>query len=111
VPGVMSFVLSGWTAPGAFFHSVDQFWVIVCWMVSVPHLAASLTLFLRWGAVPLAFATTLGALFCSEWLCHEVFHVYNMHDFGLYFVCPSYSALCVACHVLILRRLPAMAAR
>jgi hypothetical protein len=110
-PGLIAFLISGWVQPKAFFHSTDQFMVIVVWMISVPHLAAALSMFLRWGAVPLAFGLTLGLLLCSEWFFHRVWGGGDLRQFGLYVVCPMYSVLCVLCHVAILFRLPRLAAR
>lgn len=110
-PGLIAFLISGWIQPNAFFHSADQFMVIVIWMISVPHLAAALSMFLRWGAVPLAFGLTLGQLLCTEWFFHRVWGGGDLRAFGLYCVCPMYSVLCLLCHVAILNRLPRLAAR
>lgn len=110
-PGLIAFLISGWVQPQAFFHSSGQFMVIVVWMISVPHLAAALSMFLRWGAVPLAFGLTLGLLLCSEWFFHRVWGGGDLREFSLYVVCPMYSVLCVLCHVAILIRLPRLAAR
>ncbi len=111
IPGVGAFVWSGMISPRAFFHSEDQFFVITCWMLSVPHLAALLSLYMRWGATPLAFGTTLGTLILSEMLFHRFAPGWTLREFGFYFVCPLFVTLIALCHALILRQLPQLAAR
>ncbi len=83
-----------------------MFWAIVAAWVAVAHFAALLSLYIRWGAVPLAFA-------CA-WLpfmgCAVILMPGGPEDGLGVLMILFYGALCAACHGLIGHRLRELAA-
>ncbi len=83
-----------------------MFWAIVAAIVAVAHFATLLSLYIRWGAVPLAFA-------CA-WLpfmaCAMILMPRGPEDELGVLMILIYGVLCAACHALVGRRLRDLAA-
>ncbi len=75
----------------------------------VPHLAAVLSLYLRWGGVPLAIGLGVASLF--GWV--SVFQAFRVGpgDTIVSVATLIASVICVACHFWVVSRLPTIAAR
>ena len=86
-------------------------WYFVSQVVLFIHLATILSLYVKWGAVPLAFAGVYGGNMLMMIFAAMLFR-FSPPDEGFLGVLAVFAiALCVGSHVLIGRRLQELAAR
>ena len=110
VPGVTALILSGMAEPNAFFHTTDQFVVLTSWMLSIPFVASALATFLRWGAVPLAFASLFASLIALDWVLFQFLRIGTRDVMG-YVVGIGFLSLCAVSAMVVMLRLPYLASR
>ncbi|MDZ4683572.1 MAG: hypothetical protein SH850_00700 [Planctomycetaceae bacterium] len=84
-----------------------MFWGIVAMFTAVAHLAALLSLYVRWGIVPLAAAAVWLPFIGFMMVMNPSGVDEDTVGAGMMFVC---GGVCVACHVLIGKRLQELAA-
>lgn len=95
--------------------------MIVLYFALIPHFAGFLALYVRWGAVALAVGMTIGVYFVTAMGMTLIFMAFGAFPgiavgsnsqvtlfggIGLFFAC-----LCAACHIGVLLRVQALAAR
>ncbi|MFO1041051.1 MAG: hypothetical protein U0941_04650 [Planctomycetaceae bacterium] len=83
-------------------------WFFSAHFVLVPHLAMVLSLYLRWGIIPLSVGLAIGST--TAWI--GVFDAVRVGpaDKGVWFGTIFVLLLCAACHFWIIRKLPEIAA-
>ena len=96
---------------GLLWNQYDS-WLIILLFALIPHFAALVSLYVRWGAVPLAIGMTI-AVYFSLFVVVIFFEQTNANNnliamwiFGLWML-----ALCVGCHIGVLLRVQALGAR
>ena len=113
--------LIGWL-PGLFVDALVSFWTTQGWhnfnsvcteylgqfvttiFILIPHLAAVLSVYLRWGAVPLSIAISIGSyIFCMILISSSGAFSQNSPIFIL--LSFTVLATCAACHVVVVFRL------
>ena len=115
LPGPICLFL-GMIAPPYGPENVEDFFEgegAAVWLVShlilVPHAAAALAMFVRWGAFPLAIAVAFGSLFLSVSIFQAVQAGHD--DLIVWMVIFIVMAGCAACHVVVWLKAEAVCAR
>ncbi len=90
----------------------DQFgFVVILFFALIPHFAALVSLYVRWGAVPIAIGMTIGAYF-AVFATVMIFQTVRSTDYlfecilGFVLFC-----ICLGCHIGVLLRVQALAAK
>jgi len=82
---------------------------VTAFFILIPHLAALLSVYMRWGAVPLSIAFSIGSYIGSALIFESFFRL----SVGSAVLIPAafvVLSLCAACHVMIIRRINILAA-
>lgn len=83
-------------------ESIGQFVTTI--FILIPHLAALLSVYLRWGAVPLSIAISIGSyIFCMILISST--GAFNQNSPIFILLSCAVLAVCAACHVVVLFRL------
>ena len=115
IPGIVALFTAFFVLTGAFeiHRNGNDYW-FAWWYVAnlllAIHLCLVFSLYVRWGALALAFALTFGSMFVSV-LCIDLMRFRggfrNPQDILGFFAVPLLFA-CVGCHLIVLLRLPAL---
>ncbi len=92
-----------------FFNAEGAAVWLVSHLILVPHAAAALAMFVRWGALPLAIAVSFGSLFLSVSIFGALRAGHN--DPIVWIVIFVVLAVSVACHVVVWLKAEAVCAR
>jgi ABC-type Na+ efflux pump permease subunit len=83
---------------------------IAMWFIMLPHVAALTSTYVRWGAVPIAIGLCFGGVFAGE-MVQSVFLQYLGPQVLIPMNAIVMVSICVACHIIVLIRTQALAAR
>jgi hypothetical protein len=97
---------------GGHFHEGAHVAHVICLLFAlIPLIVAQLSLYVRWGAVPLAVGITLGWYFSIIKVIEFIFSSRPPGSLELLALVVVALGLCVACHIAILLRIQALGAR
>ena len=115
LPGLACLILGIFFLPDGidlytdFFRHPGPPILIVTHLILIPHLAALLSVFVRWGALPISIGLTIGILF----LIVSFFAAIRLSDDNaiVYLPCFLIYVLCIACHIGVRLRIDTLVSR
>ena len=115
IPGMIAIFIAFLLLPGSIKNLTDGLkepflWWYVANLLLAIHLSAVFSLYMRWGAIAMAFALTVGSMMLSATLIEFFqFRTGMMRpDSYLGFLVIPLLLACASCHLVVLLRLPAL---